>query len=129
MERSVSRLRTGEDFRLSEQPLGVALRFFRERLSVDVGFVLVAEVLDEGFPHTLAVFLLSLRPFAERGETVCPPLTPSVQPFLQNAGPLRGQYVTAEVGEVGQEFTGPTWRSRGTRTPRRELLQLGREVF
>jgi len=50
MERSVSRLRTGEDFRLSEQPLGVALRFFGERLSVDVGFVLVAEVLDEGFP-------------------------------------------------------------------------------
>ena len=50
MERSVSRLRTGEDFRLSGQPLGVALRFFGERLSVDAGFVLVAEVLDEGLP-------------------------------------------------------------------------------
>ena len=40
----------GEDFHLSQQPLGVAVRFFGERLSVDVGFVLVAEVLDEGFP-------------------------------------------------------------------------------
>lgn len=40
----------GPDFRLSEQPLGVAVRFFGERLSVDVGFVLVADVLDEGFP-------------------------------------------------------------------------------
>jgi len=40
----------GHDFQLSEQPLGVAVRFFGERLSVDVGVVLVAEVLDEGFP-------------------------------------------------------------------------------
>jgi hypothetical protein len=40
----------GRDFRLSEQPLGLALRFFGERLSVDVGVVIVAEVLDEGFP-------------------------------------------------------------------------------
>lgn len=43
-------LLAGRDFRLSEQPLGLALRFFGERLSVDAGFVLVAEVLDEGFP-------------------------------------------------------------------------------
>jgi hypothetical protein len=40
----------GKDFQLSEQPFGVALRLFGERLSVDVGFVLVAEVLEEGFP-------------------------------------------------------------------------------
>ncbi len=40
----------GHDFQLSEQPLGVAVRFFGERLSVDVGVVLVAEILDEGFP-------------------------------------------------------------------------------
>jgi hypothetical protein len=40
----------GEDFALSEQPFGVGLRFFGERLSVDVGIVLVAEILDEGFP-------------------------------------------------------------------------------
>ena len=35
---------------LSEQPFGLALRFFSDRISVDVGFVLVPEVLDEGFP-------------------------------------------------------------------------------
>jgi hypothetical protein len=40
----------GDDFELSQQPFGVGLRFFGERLSVDVGFVLVAEILDEGFP-------------------------------------------------------------------------------
>ena len=40
----------GHDFQLSEQPLGMAVRFFGERLSVDVGIVLVAEILDEGFP-------------------------------------------------------------------------------
>jgi hypothetical protein len=40
----------GEDFALSEQPFGVGLRFFGDRLSVDVGVVLVAEILDEGFP-------------------------------------------------------------------------------
>jgi hypothetical protein len=40
----------GGDLRLSEQPLGVALRFFNDRLSADVGVVVVGEVLDEGFP-------------------------------------------------------------------------------
>jgi len=40
----------GDGFDRSQQPFGVGLRFFGERLSVDVGLVLVAEVLDEGFP-------------------------------------------------------------------------------
>ncbi len=40
----------GQDFRLSEQPFGLALRFFGERLSVDLGVVLVADVIEEGFP-------------------------------------------------------------------------------
>lgn len=40
----------GRDFRLSQQPFGLALRFFGDRLSADVGVVLVGEVLDEGFP-------------------------------------------------------------------------------
>jgi hypothetical protein len=35
---------------LSEQPFGLALRFFHGRLSADVGVVLVGELLDEGFP-------------------------------------------------------------------------------
>jgi hypothetical protein len=47
---SESWLFLGRDFELSQQPFGFALRFFGGRLSADVGVVLVAEVLDEGFP-------------------------------------------------------------------------------
>jgi hypothetical protein len=39
-----------DDFRLSEQPVGLAVRFFGDRLSADVGVILVGELLDEGFP-------------------------------------------------------------------------------
>ena len=39
-----------DDFRWSEQPFGVAVRFFGETLSADVGMVLVGEMLEEGFP-------------------------------------------------------------------------------
>jgi hypothetical protein len=47
---SESWLFLGQDFELSQQPFGLALRFFNGRLSADVGVVLVAEVLKEGFP-------------------------------------------------------------------------------
>lgn len=47
---SESWLFLGKDFDLSEQPFGLALRFFGERISADVGMVLVADVLEEGFP-------------------------------------------------------------------------------
>jgi hypothetical protein len=47
---SESWLFPGEDFELSQQPFGLALRFFNGRLSADVGVVLVPEILDEGFP-------------------------------------------------------------------------------
>jgi hypothetical protein len=40
----------GPDFRLSEQPFGVGLRLFSDRLSADVGVILVGELLDEGVP-------------------------------------------------------------------------------
>ena len=40
----------GDDVRLSEQPFGVGVRFFGDRLSADVGVILVGELLDEGFP-------------------------------------------------------------------------------
>jgi hypothetical protein len=40
----------GDDFHLSEQPFGVGVRFFGDRLSADVGLILVGELLDEGFP-------------------------------------------------------------------------------
>ena len=47
---SESWLFPGKDFELSQQPFGLALRFFNGRISADVGVVLVAEILDEGFP-------------------------------------------------------------------------------
>ena len=47
---SESWLFLGKDFDLSEQPFGLSLRFFSGRISADVGFVLVADILDEGLP-------------------------------------------------------------------------------
>ncbi len=35
---------------LSQQAFGLALRLFADRISVDVGFVFVPELIDEGFP-------------------------------------------------------------------------------
>jgi hypothetical protein len=39
-----------EGFDIGEQPFGLALRFFSERLSADVGVLLVGDLLDEGLP-------------------------------------------------------------------------------
>ncbi len=39
-----------EGFKLSEQPFAVGLRFLGDRLTADVGVVLVGELLDDGFP-------------------------------------------------------------------------------
>lgn len=39
-----------EDFKLSQQPFGLGVRFLGESLSADVGVILVGELLDEGFP-------------------------------------------------------------------------------
>jgi hypothetical protein len=36
--------------KLSDQPFGLAMRFFGDRLSADVGMILVGEVIEEGFP-------------------------------------------------------------------------------
>jgi hypothetical protein len=38
------------DTGLGQQPFGLALRFFGERLSADLGFIFVGEALEEGFP-------------------------------------------------------------------------------
>ena len=35
---------------LAQQPFGLAVRFFGERVAVDAGFILVGEILKEGFP-------------------------------------------------------------------------------
>ena len=39
-----------DDFRLEEQPFGIGLRLFGDRLSADLGVVLSGELIDEGFP-------------------------------------------------------------------------------
>ena len=39
-----------EDFDLRDQPVGVGVRFFGDRLSADVGVILIGNLLDEGFP-------------------------------------------------------------------------------
>lgn len=41
---------TGKDFDIGQQPLGVAVRFFGDRLAADVGVIIVGEFLKEGFP-------------------------------------------------------------------------------
>jgi len=38
------------DLEASAQPLGLALRFFGDRISVDVGLILSGDILEEGFP-------------------------------------------------------------------------------
>ena len=41
---------TGEGLGPGEQPLGIALRFFGRSLAVDLGAIIVGEILTEGFP-------------------------------------------------------------------------------
>ena len=41
---------TGEGVSLGEQPLGITLRFFGEQIAADVGFIIIGEILKEGFP-------------------------------------------------------------------------------
>ena len=40
----------GETFRISYQPFTIAVRFFGDNLSADVGFIIIGEVIKEGFP-------------------------------------------------------------------------------
>lgn len=39
-----------DDFKLNQQPFGILVRFFGERLATDAGFVIVGKVLETGFP-------------------------------------------------------------------------------
>jgi len=39
-----------EDFKLSEQPFAVGVRFLGDRLTADVGMILIGEVIQDGFP-------------------------------------------------------------------------------
>ena len=41
---------TGQGFTLGEQPFGIAIRFFGDRIATDVGLILIGEILKEGFP-------------------------------------------------------------------------------
>jgi hypothetical protein len=39
-----------KDFKLSEQPFALGLRFLGDRLTADVGLVFIGEVIEEGLP-------------------------------------------------------------------------------
>jgi hypothetical protein len=43
-------LALNEGYGAAEQPIGLGVRFFGERLSADVGVVVIGALLDEGFP-------------------------------------------------------------------------------
>jgi hypothetical protein len=57
---------------LSEQAFGLALRFFSNRISVDAGFVVVPEVLEEGFPIPWLSFSYHFGPSRSRDERRAP---------------------------------------------------------
>ncbi len=39
-----------DDFKISEQPFGLGVRFLGDRLTADVGVILIGEVIQDGFP-------------------------------------------------------------------------------
>ncbi len=41
---------TGAGVKMSQQPFSLAIRMFGERITVDLGMIVVMEILDEGFP-------------------------------------------------------------------------------
>jgi len=74
---SESWLFPGKDFELSQQPFGLALRFFNGRLSADVGVVLVAEILQEGFPVPWLSFSYHFGPSRRATSRSGSPVTPA----------------------------------------------------
>jgi hypothetical protein len=62
-----------DDFRLSEQPFGVAVRLFGDRLSADVGVILVGELLEEGFPLPWLSVTYHFGPNGARGRSAAAP--------------------------------------------------------
>jgi hypothetical protein len=73
---SESWLFLGKDFDLSQQPFGLSVRFFSGRISADVGVVLVADVLHEGFPVPWLSFSYHFGP-SRRGSSRSSSLTPA----------------------------------------------------
>ncbi len=47
----------GDNFDLGQQPFTLALRFFGERIAVDLGAIMVGELIKEGFPIPLLSFV------------------------------------------------------------------------
>jgi hypothetical protein len=69
------------DVPLSEQPFGLALRFFNGRLSADVGVVLVGELLEEGYPLPWVSFTYHFGPGSASARTrSAAPLSASARP-------------------------------------------------
>ena len=73
---SESWLFLGKDFDLSQQPFGLAVRFFSGRISADVGVVVVADVVKEGFPVPWLSFSYHFGP-ARRGSSRSSSVTPA----------------------------------------------------
>jgi len=47
---SENRIITCGNFDLGTQPFSVAVRFFGEHIAVDMGAIIMLEILEEGFP-------------------------------------------------------------------------------
>jgi hypothetical protein len=41
---------TGSNFDLAKQPFSIGFRFFGDHISVDVAFIIILDIIDEGFP-------------------------------------------------------------------------------
>jgi hypothetical protein len=54
---------------LSEQPFGLALRFFNGRLSADLGVVIVGELIEDGYPLPWLSFTYHFGPGARSSRT------------------------------------------------------------
>lgn len=63
---------TGKDFELSEQPLAQALRFYGRRIAVDLGVIIIGEVIEHGVPIPWLSFVYNFggsRAMASRPQT------------------------------------------------------------
>ena len=74
---SESWLFLGKDFDLSQQPFGLALRFFSGRISADVGLVIVPDLLAEGYPLPWLSFSYHFGPSRSRSSQKASPLPPA----------------------------------------------------
>lgn len=61
-----------QDFQLDQQPVGVGVRLFNDRLSADLGVILTGALIDEGFPMPWVSVSYHFGPRAKRSGTQRP---------------------------------------------------------